>query len=366
MAPASYEEVELLEADRDAQRPCKKARPFGVVVAILAVLGLVGVASLSHNQVSATQHLSVARKALLKAFSPRSLAEAAKLTGHFAFTLHQDSVPLDAHMSIKSTMSVDEDPPEGQRVEIDISAEEGKGEDLKAALLDIVKAMQEQGQPGPDEQGRRLQEDDEKPFTVDVNEDIVTFTVPIPEDGPELGDMAEQLKFTPTGTSSIEFGRTLEEMCDNQEDRVPMVFNGFRYRSEASFGAIMAKVAEEMENGYGAPPGEGGPPPGVGHVLMMLKAFTKLSADIELAYRDPSELGELKDLFPPFGAAVGMLTQHVQEMPEGVKEAVKKLDGLSAGTKRIAVRGLPEDYQVVIELSKFNLAPVLKKMIDDL
>merc|ERR1719195_755857 len=109
MAPPGYEEVELLEADRDAQRSCKKGRVVGVVVAMLAVLGLVGAASLPQKQLSAKQHLSVVHKALLNAFSPRSLAEAARLTSSIAFTLHQDGVDFDPKMVLKATVSADED-----------------------------------------------------------------------------------------------------------------------------------------------------------------------------------------------------------------------------------------------------------------
>jgi len=362
-----YEEVELLEADGDAQgdaqRSCKKGRTVGIVVAMLAVVGLVGVASLPHNQFTATQHLSVARKALLKAFSPRSLAEAAKLKSSIAFTVHQDDVPLETAMKIKATVSADEAAPEQQQVEIDIAAVEGKGEELKKALLELASAVQSTMGPPPDQQdppqegeGRRLEDD--MPFKVDVSDDdIVTFTIPVPE-GPAQGELADSLQTKPTLSASVEFGRTLEQMCDNMGDKVPMVFNGVKVQMDASFAASMAKAAQTMEDSYGNP--------AMGKEVDMLQAFTKLSTNIELAYRDPSELGDLAEMFPPFEAAVGMLTQHVQQAPDEVKAAVKKLDGLSAGTRRIALRGLPEGYQIVVELSDFNVAPVLSKMIGDL
>merc|ERR1712045_791993 len=88
---------------------------------------------------------------------------------------------------------------------------------------------------------------------------------------------------------------------------------------------------------------------------------------VDLTYRDPSELDEkIQNMLPPFAAGVGMITQHVQDWGDDVKTAVRELDGLSAGTKRIAIRGLPEGYQLVVELSNFNLAPVLKQMLDGL
>jgi len=359
MAPSSYEEVGLLEADGDNQSSCKKARPFGIVVATLAVLGLVGIASLSQNQYSAKQHLSVARKALLKAFSPRSLAEAAKLKSTIAFTLHQDEVPLDAKMSIKATVSEDKNPPDGQQLEVDISAEEGKGDDLKAALLDLAQKINEEVQHGQ-EPGRRLQEGDDMPFTVDVNENIVTFIIPMPQDGPPAEDMSKGLETKPTLSASLEFGRTLEEMCDHADDHVPMVFNGVKVQADASFAVTMFKAAGEMEQQIGGPPN-------MGDQIDMIEAFSKFSTNIELAYRSPDELGEeLIRKFPPFHFFLEMLTHEVQHMGDAVQEAVKKLDGLSAGTKRMAIRGLPHDYQFVVELSGFNMAPVLKKLIERL
>lgn len=373
MAPSRYEEVELLGADTDAQRSCKTGRIVGIVVAMLAVLGLVGAASLPQKKFSAKQHLAVVHKALLKAFSPRSLAEAAQLKSSVAFSMHQDGVPLDPQMTIKATVSTDEDPPEHQQLEVDIGAEADKGEDLKKALLKLAAAVQSEMQSnmqsempadevpadeaGDEEGGRRLQEN-EMPFKVDVKDDLVTFIIPLPPPpGPAQDEMTESLQTKPTLSATLEFGRTLEEMCKNIGDKVPMVFNGVKVQMDASFAATMAKAAGTMEHEYGSP--------AMGDEVDMLEAFSELSTDVNLVYRDPSKLEKkIANMFPPFARGVGMVTQYVQHMGDDVQTAVKDLDGLSAGTKRIALRGLPEGYQFVVELSNFNLAPVLKQLID--
>jgi len=379
MAPPNYEEVGLLETDREVQRSCKKGRVVGIVVAMLAVVGLLGVASLPQKKFSAKQHLSVVHKALLKAFSPRSLAEAAKMKSSVAFSMHQEGVPLDPQMTIKATVSADEDPPEHQQLEIDIGAEADKGEDLKKALLKLAAAVQSEvesqmqnemqaGEEG-DEEGtkppRRLEGDvgtsppDQMPMDgvkVDVKDDLVTFIIPVP-DGPAQEEVTESLQTKPTLSASVEFGRTLEEMCKNVGDSVPMVFNGVKVQMDASFAATMAKAAGTMENAYGSP--------AMGNEVDMLEALSELSTDIHLVYRDPSKLErKIARMFPPFAAGFGMVAQRVQMLGDDVQTAIKELDGLSAGTKRIAFRGLPEGYQLVVELSNFNLAPVLKQIID--
>merc|ERR1712242_128855 len=175
-----------------------------------------------------------------------------------------------------------------------------------------------------------------------------------------MGDQfADSLQTKPTWAASLEFGRTLEEMCKNMGDKVPMVLNGVKVQMDASFAASMAKMAGTMENEYGSP--------AMGHQVDMLEALKEVSTNVDLTYRDPSKLDEkIQNMFPPFAAGVGMIDQHVQNWGEDVKTAVKELDGLSAGTKRIALRGLPEGYQLVVELSNFNLAPVLKQLIDGL
>jgi len=343
MAPPTYEEVELLDADRNAQRSWKKGRVVGIVVAMLAVLGLVGAASMPQKKFTAKQHLSVVHKALLQAFSPRSLAEAAQMKSSIAFSMHQDGVPLDAKMTIRATVSADDNPPDHQQVEVDVGAEEGKGEDLKKALLKLFGAIPFKV---------------DMPFKVDVSDDVVTFIIQTPP-GPAQDQFADSLQTKPTFSASLEFGRTLEEMCKNMGDKVPMVLNGVKVQMDASFAASMAKMAGTLEDEYGNP--------SIAQQVDMLEALKEVSTTVDLTYRDPSELDEqIQNMLPPFAAGVGMITQHVQDWGDDVKTAVRELDGLSAGTKRIAIRGLPEGYQLVVELSNFNLAPVLKQMLDGL
>lgn len=379
MAPSSrYEEVELLEADRDTQRSCKRGRPFGIVVAMLAVLGVVGFASLPQTRFSAKQHLSVARKALLKAFSPRSLAEAAQMKQHISLSLHQDGVPLATRMSMKATIKKDEDPAEREQIVVEVNAEEGKADELKDALTKLINLMAAGGGHGGENSGedgedsgdgsgtpppRRLsdvpegQGDPPDGFDVRTLEDnSVAIVFPLPQDDKVQEEIEQSFETEPTFSASVEFGRTLEEMCEHNKEGIPMVFDGVKVEMDASFAATMAKVGETMDEEYGNP--------AMGKEVLMLQALSEMRTTIELAYRDPTELSDdLQQLFPPFQAVMGMLAQHIQEAPDEIKAAVKELDGLSAGTKRIALEGLPNGYKIEVELSHFNLAPVLSNLI---
>jgi len=379
MAPSSrYEEVELLEADRDTQRSCKRGRPFGIVVAMLAVLGVVGFASLPQTRFSAKQHLSVARKAFLKAFSPRSLAEAAQMKQHISLSLHQDGVPLATRMSMKATISKDEHPAEREQIVVDVNAEEGKADELKDALTKLINLMAAGGGHGGENSGedgedsgdgsgtpppRRLsdvpegQGDPPDGFDVRTMEDnSVAIVFPLPQDDKVQEEMEQSFETEPTFSASVEFGRTLEEMCEHNKEGIPMVFDGVKVEMDASFAATMAKVGETMDEEYGNP--------AMGNEVLMLQALSEMRTNIELAYRDPTELSDdLQQLFPPFQAVMGMLAQHIQGAPDEIKAAVKDLDGLSAGTRRIALEGLPNGYKIEVELSHFNLAPVLSNLI---
>jgi len=379
MAPSNrYEEVELLEADRDTQRSCKRGRPFGIVVAMLAVLGVVGFASLPQTRFSAKQHLSVARKAFLKAFSPRSLAEAAQMKQHISLSLHQDGVPLATRMSMKATISKDEHPAEREQIVVDVNAEEGKADELKDALTKLINLMAAGGGHGGENSGedgedsgdgsgtpppRRLsdvpegQGDPPDGFDVRTMEDnSVAIVFPLPQDDKVQEEMEQSFETEPTFSASVEFGRTLEEMCEHNKEGIPMVFDGVKVEMDASFAATMAKVGETMDEEYGNP--------AMGNEVLMLQALSEMRTNIELAYRDPTELSDdLQQLFPPFQAVMGMLAQHIQSAPDEIKAAVKELDGLSAGTRRIALEGLPNGYKIEVELSHFNLAPVLSNLI---
>lgn len=405
MAPSSrYEEIELLEADRDAQRGCKRRRPLGVAVAMMAVLGLAGFASLTQKPRSMKQHLAVVHKGLLKAFSPRALEDVAKLHTSIALSLHQEGRVQAAKMSMRATISKDKHPAPHPQLVIDVGAEKGKVKKLKKTLTQLLKSMppppaghhsplaqdleeyddgdddeapspgDDDGEaPGDDGETPPPGDDDEAPSPGDDGEalppgfkvvgkekrDIVQIKVDIPLEGELEGEMEQSLDTEPTLSASVEFGRTLEEMCQHRDENMPMVFDGLKAHMDASFAATMAKVAQTMDEEYGEP--------AVGKEVAWLQVLSSVRANVELAYDDPKTLSDdLKNTFPPFATIVQMLASFVHSAPPDVQKAVKKLDGLSSGTRRIALKGLPHGYKLVLELDQFNLAPVLSMLLGDL
>jgi len=191
------------------------------------------------------------------------------------------------------------------------------------------------------------------------DDDIVQIMVDLPMEGELEDEMEQSLNTEPTLSASVEFGRTLDEMCHHMDENIPMVFDGLKLHMDASFAATMAKVARTMDEEYGAP--------AFGKEVAWLQALSEIRANIEFAYDDPETLSDdLKNTFPPLGGIVGMLAQVIHSTPPDFQKAVKKLDGLSSGTRRIALEGLPHGFKLVLELHHFNLAPVLSLLIGDL
>merc|ERR1712012_443522 len=414
---------------------------MGVAVAMMAVLCLLGFAGWTQQPRSMKQHLAVVRKGLLKAFSPRALEDVAKLHTSIALSLHQDGRVPAAKMSMRATISKDEDPAPHPQLVIDVGAEKGKVEKLEKTLKKLLKTLPPPGagHHGPpmghpmtdyptghpydptgypmtdsptgqpydptgypmtdsptlhpyDPTGSPTRQLYPSPtdypmtdsptgypmtdsptgdpmtdsptgdgFRVvgNKNDDIVQIMVDLPMEGELEDEMEQSLNTEPTLSASVEFGRTLDEMCHHMDENIPMVFDGLKLHMDASFAATMAKVARTMDEEYGAP--------AFGKEAAWLQALSEIRANIEFAYDDPETLSDdLKNTFPPLGGIVGMLAQVIHSTPPDFQKAVKKLDGLSSGTRRIALEGLPHGFKLVLELHHFNLAPVLSLLIGDL
>merc|ERR1719220_1943289 len=134
-----------------------------------------------------------------------------------------------------------------------------------------------------------------------------------------------------------------------------MIFEGVKVRADASFAAALAKAVGQLLAMYGwSSSGQ----------ATMFEAISELNYNGNILYRDPKKLKkEVKEWFPRFEKIPELLGKCVERMPPDVRKAIEMLDGTSAGTKRIALRGLPETYQLALKLEHFNLAPVLHGML---
>merc|ERR1719367_900994 len=122
-----------------------KGRSVGVAVAIAAFVGLVGVSSLPKKPVSQMSRLFVVHKALMKAFSIRSLTELDKQTkSHLSFrVMQEDSSIGDEGLAIIATFQTDsEGGVDKPTIYIEFEAKEGKGGDLEQALNNVGDAVQ--------------------------------------------------------------------------------------------------------------------------------------------------------------------------------------------------------------------------------
>jgi len=360
MAPTKYEELQLLEAGEDVRRPMSKGRIVGVLMAIVAVVGLVGASTLPKKPVSQMDRLSVARKALMKAFSKRSLQELVQTKARASFTARQEHLSIgDEGLSIHATVASDPDTSvEKPQVEVEFEAQEGKGEELEEAFKALVKAGMEAMQPPPeDEEGPERRRLEDGPFHIKREDDSVQITLIPPVDDNEdfasdLEEGMENVKFE----ASLKLGRTLDELYDDNNEHLPMSLHGLQFTVEAAFaGALcgaMTVASEEM--------GEPMVPPCDG-----LSALTQVNVSYDIRYRDPSEMSdEVQTAFPTLSEVMQMAAGPLMGMPDPLKEAMKKLDGLTKGIKSIAIRGLPNNFEIVFDCKNFKVSSVLKKLIE--
>jgi len=354
MAPPKYGEVELLEAGENVRRPMSKGRIVGVVVAMVAVVGLVGVSSLPKKQVSQNSRLSLASKALMKAFSKRSLGELKQSKAMLSFTAMQEGEQIgDKGLSIDVTVQANEDSDvEKPQIEIEFNAPAGKGKDLETALNNIYVAGQD-----TEETQRRLQD---SPVTIESDADSAKITIIPPVDDDEefqseLEEGMEDLKFQ----ASLKLGRTLDELWAEEDERVPLSFHGIQFTLGATFAKAFCQAYTEASNEMG--------------VEMVhdsncqeLSALTQLNVSYDMRYRDPAEMDKgVMESFPTVNQLLQMmLAGPAAEMPPKVKEAFKELDGKSDGIKGIAIRGLPNKFEVVFDCKNFKVSSVLKKVIE--
>merc|ERR1712045_721483 len=185
--------------------------------------------------------------------------------------------------------------------------------------------------------------------------DLVTFIISIPDHVAGESSIIKSVGEKPTLSGYLEVGRTLDDIFKNLNERMPMIFEGAKGHADASFAAALAKAVGRVLAMYGySKSGQ----------ATMFEAISEVDYNGKILYRDPDNLNdEVKTWFPKFEMIPQILNNTAYGMTPDVQEAIKMLDGTSAGTKRIALRGLPHDYQLALELEHFNLAPVLHDLV---
>jgi len=361
MAPTKYEELQLLEAGEDVRRPMSKGRIVGVLMAIVAVVGLVGASTLPKKPVSQMDRLSVARKALMKAFSKRSLQELVQTKARASFTAMQEGKSIgDEGLSIHATVASDPDTDvEKPQVEVKFEAQEGKGEKLEEAFKALVKAGMESMQPPPeDEEGPDRRRLEDGPFHIKREDDSVQITLIPPVDDNEefasdLEEGMENVKFE----ASLKLGRTLDELYDDNTEHLPMSLHGLQVTVEAAFAGALCGAVALAKSQMGEPLYQ--------KDCDALSALSQVNVSYDMRYRDPSEMSdEVQTAFPTLSQVMQMAAGPLMGMPDSVKEAMKELDGLTKGIKSIAIRGLPNNFEIVFDCKNFKVSSVLKKLIE--
>merc|ERR1739848_463185 len=96
----------------------------------------------------------------------------------------------------------------------------------------------------------------------------------------------------------------------------------------------------------------------------VFNALTQLNVTYEMRYRDPKDMSSAVEKFPVLGRLMNSeMAGPMMMLPKEIKEAMKKLDGLSEGIKHIAMRGLPHKFKIDVVCKNFKISSVLKELI---
>lgn len=248
--------------------------------------------------------------------------------------------------------------------------EEGKGEeftealrDLKAAILTVVGDMY-------GEEHRKMVDGLIEIMGVGEKDDTVEWKMlvgqmfPPKPDSPEGEAIADQRKLADEGeedtkkpqlVASLDFGRDLDQMWDNDEESVATVHNGMKFTLSAKLAKrALAMLSEEFGFAMDETMKEG---------MYAMQAIASINDETTIKYRK-EYLGEL---LPPLNVIAEMYRQQIRTMiPLSIREKIVALKGLGIGLEKMIVRGGLTTNVLDVEFTNFRDTPLLAEKLVDL
>jgi len=359
----SYESADLVESGSEGlvAAPSQRTRPWrriGVAVAATAAIGAVmGTMALRSRPVTLVERLHVVRGGLLKAFSARSLAEAADMKVRMEFLLAEEGQDEDTidEMSIEAAVMQADDQGETLQIRHVFAAKAGKGEALVAQFKKLLDAVADVAP--------------EASQVVEVeaggeDEAVVTVTPPEEEkDGEDATGRAEQdfekafEDNAPEFTASLSMGRTVAEMYENiKTDNIIMLPKGVKGHVDAALAHAMFTAAEEAAEARQSDQGKGN--------VQIMSALSSAKMTESFRYRAAADMGDV----PKLDQVVAMIAGALRGggIPDPILHAAAGLADLADGLKSAEIVGLPNKYTVSLTCKNVHITPLLKDLIGDL
>jgi len=338
LTAASDEEMPYLAAPTPRR---SHRRGLGLAVTVVGLVCIVGATWPNTKRVTARQHFGKFRDAIVQAFDDSVLADQPSMVTSLEIEFGEEGAEEPDAMEISAKIQIDDDPQEKFVLEHTFLAEEGKGEDLKTALDNVLVALKPMML---DEDGN----DNSDMVTMTQTGDEVVVAVDLPQAPKQL---SEGLKKPVELDASFKFGRDLDSLYTNMNDNAIVAWHGLHFKLDAKFkGLIAAAVAEE-----------------VGGDSRWGLGLSSLGGKLGLRYKTPDELGDLFDRVPTMQTLFEDLQQKIGSLlSPSVTELLLQFKGVLDGWKTTEIRGLPESYKITVNYDNFKPSKLLVKMIDEL
>jgi hypothetical protein len=324
----------------------------GVAAAVMAVTGLA--IHLQPRRPTMVQRLSSFQKGLEKAFSVRALSEDPTFTAISSFVMKEENSPDPDKMKITSVIKKSEsDAVEDFGVKTTFIAKEGKTDELLQKFKDIKDVViRLQGE----EAGQEAQNMADSMVEIVADGDDVVIKVKLPDMPPAGKEVEKDLLASPKLTFELSTGRDLVEMFQKRDVNLVALPGGIKATVNMAVAASVFKALKEA--GIDRPPAFGPDP------ADMLAGFSKVSTHSEMLYKPEDDLSSIWKTVP----TLAQLLQHAPPLPvpAAVLEALKGLDEVVDGLKRMELVGCPEKWEVVVDFTNVHITPLVVAALEEM
>jgi len=317
----------------------------------------------------------------LKAFTARSLADAAKFTGSMDFVFAEEGQTEFEGMGIDVTMKVaekaaeaeetrrleegeDADAPSPQPVQPKMTvtwlAQEGKGEDLAEQFKQILKMIVKVYGVSTDAEVTATEGDKVS----------IRLSLPPPEEAPLVD--AEQ-GFTPAFHASLWTGRSFTEMYDKRADNLLTLPKGVKGHGDV---AIRSAIFQVFKGEFDEMHADKENRPNSDHIdengysqmdlsaVMGVVSSAKVVQDFR--YRTAEDLAGAATFLPTFDYAVEQAKDILKHMvPGDILDPLKGLSDLADGLASMEMIDLLHDYMIIVSFTNVHLTPVLTSVLTE-
>lgn len=176
---------------------------------------------------------------------------------------------------------------------------------------------------------------------------LVANGPPMPPKAEE--EMEEGLGASPSFDATFSFGRDLGEIFENVDDGPLVMFNGIK-------GELHTSVAKKILAGVM----EAGKGEGIDLTLMpILEAFSAAAEDFTIKYRKE----ELAAATSQYAMKVDALQYAAASVPESINVPLRKLHQFADGVEKVTLQGLPDRWEVDLNMKNFKITPLLTHVV---